>query len=86
VNATKAKEDKWIEVIPGQRKRTKQIATNKEIIKRQVETENRYHVLRKLQETNEVAEDLESKSRTRGIAKTNARIQKKKKHKAILIG
>jgi hypothetical protein len=42
-------------------------------------------VLRNLQETNEVAEGPELK-KTRGIAKTNARIQKKKKHKAILIG
>jgi hypothetical protein len=74
VNATKVKEDKWIEVIPGHRKRTKQIATNKEIIKRQVETENRYHVLRNQQEMNEVVEDLESKSKTRGIAKTNASV------------
>jgi hypothetical protein len=42
-------------------------------------------MLRNLQETNEVAEGPELK-KTRGIAKTNARIQKKKKHKAILIG
>jgi hypothetical protein len=88
VNAIKAKEDKWIEVIPGHRKGTKQIATNKEPIKRQVETENRYHVLRNLQETNAMTEDLESKrkGKTRGMVKINVRIQKKKKHKAILIG
>ena len=85
MNANKAKEDKWIEVIPGHRKRTKQIATSKELDKRQVETENCYHVLRNLQETNGVAEGLELK-KTRGITKTNARIQKTKKHKAILIG
>jgi hypothetical protein len=41
VNATKAKEDKWIEVIPAPRKRTKQKTTYKEAIKRQIETENR---------------------------------------------
>ena len=85
VNANKAKEDKWSEVIPGHRRRTKQIPTSKEIGRRQVETNNRYHVLQNLQETNGVSEDLEVK-KTRGIANTNARIQKKEKHKAILIG
>jgi len=63
MNANKAKEYKWIEVIPGHRKRTKQIATNKELDKRQVETENRYHVLRNIQETNGVAEGLEQKKK-----------------------
>ena len=82
MNANKAKEDKWIEVIPGHRKRTKQTATSKELCRRQVETENRYHVLQNLQETNGVvAEGLDvKKKKTIGIANTNARIQKKKKN------
>jgi len=74
VNANIFKEDKWIEVIPGHRKRTKRIATSKELDKRQVETENRYHVLQNLQETNGVAEGLELK-KTIDIPNTNARIQ-----------
>ena len=57
----------------------------KELSRRQVETENRYHVLQNLQEMNGVAEGLELK-KNRGIANTNARTQKKEKHKAILIG
>jgi len=61
VNANIVTEDKWIEVIPGHRKRTKRIATSKELVKRQVETENRYHVLQNPQETNEVAQGLELK-------------------------
>ena len=61
VDANKAKEDKWIEVIPGHRRRTKQIATSKELRKRQVETESRYHVLQNLQEMNGVVEGLELK-------------------------
>jgi hypothetical protein len=69
VNANIAKEDKWIEVIPSHRRRTKQIATSKELDRRQVETENRYHVLQNLQETNGIAEGLD-----RRIANTNARI------------
>jgi hypothetical protein len=76
----KAKEDKWIEVIPAHRKRTKQKTTNKERIKRQTETENHYHVLRNPQETNEVTKGLELKRETRGITKANARIQKNKKN------
>jgi len=63
VDANKAKEDKWIEVIPGHRRRTKQIATSKELRKRQVETESRYHVLQNLQETNGIAESLEMKKK-----------------------
>jgi len=85
VNANKAKEDKWIEVIPRHRERAKQIATSKELGKRQIETENRYHVLQNLQETNGITESLEMK-KTRGIANPNVRTQIKKKHKAILIG
>jgi hypothetical protein len=81
VNAIKAKEDKWIEVIPGLRKGTKLIATNKEPIKRQVVTENRNHEIRKLQETNVMMEDLETKrkGKTRGMVKTNVRKKKRKK-------
>ena len=85
VNANKAKEDKWIEVTPGHRRRTKQLATSKELGRRQVETENRYHVLQNLQEMIGVVEGLGLK-KNRGIANTNARTQKKEKHKAILIG
>ena len=85
MNANKAKEDKWIEVIPRHRERAKQIATSKELRKRQVETESRYHVLQNLQETNGITESLEMK-KTRGIANPNVRTQIKKKHKAILIG
>ena len=61
MNANKAKEDKWIEVIPSHRRRTKQLATIKELGRRQVETENCYHVLQNLQELNGVVEGLELK-------------------------
>ena len=54
VNANKAEEDKWIEVIRGHRKRTKQTSTSKELGRKQVETENPYQVLHHLQETNGV--------------------------------
>jgi hypothetical protein len=85
VNANKAKEDKWIEAVPGHRRRTKRIATSKEFGRKQVETENCYHVLQNPQETNGVAEGLEME-KTRDTANPNVRIQEKKKHKAILIG
>ena len=85
MNANKTKEDEWIEVVSGHRRRTKQIATSKVLDKRQVEMDNRYHVLRNLQEMNGVVGDKKIK-KTRGVAKTNARMQNIKKHKAILIG
>ena len=85
VNANKNKEDKWIEVVPGHHRRAKQIATSKEPGSRTVETENRYHVLQSLQEAKGVTEGLELK-KTRSIANTSVRTQKKKKHKIILIG
>ena len=85
VIANKTKEDKWIEVVSGHRRKTKQIATIKVLDKRQVEMDNRYHVLQNLQEMNGVVGDQKIK-KTRGVAKTNARMQNMKKHKAILIG
>ena len=85
MNVNTVEEGKWIEVTPGHRKGIKQITTSKEFGVRQVETENRYCMLQNLQETNAIAEGLELK-KNRGIANANTRIQKKKKHKAILIG
>ena len=61
MNVNKAKEDKWIEVVSSHRKRTKQMATSKELDKRQVKTDNSYHVLRNLRKTNGVVEGLELK-------------------------
>ena len=61
VNANKTKEDKWIEVVSGHRRRTKQIATSKVLDKRQVEMDNRYHMLRNLQEMNRVVGDQKIK-------------------------
>jgi hypothetical protein len=48
VNANKTKEDKRSEVVSGHRRRTNQRATSKVLDKRQVEMDNRYHVLRNL--------------------------------------
>ena len=85
VNANKTKEDKWTEVVSGHHRRTKRIATNKVLDKKQVETDNRYHMLRNIQEATGIVGDLKLK-KTRGVAKTNVRTQKMEKHKAILIG
>jgi hypothetical protein len=85
VNASSNKENEWIEVTTGHHTKTKQIATTKELGSKEVVTENRYHVLQSLQETNGVAEGFGLK-KTRSIVNTGARSHKKKKHKAILIG
>jgi len=85
VNANKTKVFKWTEVVAGHHRRTKRIATNKVLDKKQVETDNRYYVLRNIQEANRIVGDLKLNT-TRGVAKTNVRTQKMKKHKAILIG
>ena len=61
MNANKTKEDEWIEVVSGHRRRTKQIATSKVLDKRQVEMDNRYHMLRNLQEMNRVVGDQKIK-------------------------
>jgi hypothetical protein len=55
------------------------ITTNKEPIKRQIGTENHYHVLRNPQETNEVTKVSEVRKKTRGTEKASGRIQKTKK-------
>jgi hypothetical protein len=79
----KTKEDRWIEVIVGRQRRTKQVEIDPG--KWQVEVKHHYKLLEDQQESSEVADSLELE-KIRGMKNTSRRFLKKKKHKVILIG
>jgi len=83
LNAEKIKENKWIEVIPGHNRRTRQVKIDP--AKQQVEIENHYKVLENLQEPTDVADSLELGT-TCGMTNIRKRNLKNKVHKVILIG
>jgi len=75
VNANKTKKFKWTEVVAGHNRRTKRIETNQVLDKKQVETDNRYHVLRNIEEANRIMGDLKLNT-TRGVAKQMLELKK----------